>query len=161
MTDKILVLVADGGKARLLTADADGIVEQCCYESPEGRAGARKLATHREPSVHESMGFARHGHQPHTAPRDKYATRFARDLRDAVQAQLRARAYAGIALVASGFGLCIVPESATNLRLPGVRYRRLVRDPLPMVDLSCIYRRDDDSAILQSFLEVGRTFRAE
>ncbi|MDE3012375.1 MAG: LysR family transcriptional regulator [Pseudomonadota bacterium] len=66
-----------------------------------------------------------------------------------------------IALVASGFGLCIVPESATNLRLPGVRYRRLVRDPLPMVDLSCIYRRDDDSAILQSFLDVGRTFRAE
>jgi LysR family transcriptional regulator, benzoate and cis,cis-muconate-responsive activator of ben and cat genes len=64
-----------------------------------------------------------------------------------------------LALVAAGFGHSVVPESATNLRLPGVVYRRLVRDPLPQVDLSCIYRRDDDSPILRSFMEVGRSFR--
>ena len=100
MTDKILVLVADGGKARLLTADPDQIVEHACFTSPEGRTGARHLTTHREPSVHESVGFARHGHQPHTAPREKYATRFARELREAVETELRNGAYAGIALVA-------------------------------------------------------------
>lgn len=64
-----------------------------------------------------------------------------------------------LALVAAGFGLSVVPESATNLRLPGVVYRRLVRDPMPLVDLSCIHRADDESPILRSFMEVGRSFR--
>ena len=67
----------------------------------------------------------------------------------------------GVALVATGFGICIVPESAINLRLPGVIYRPLVRDPPPRVDLSCIYRAQDDSPILRSFLDVARTFRPE
>jgi len=65
----------------------------------------------------------------------------------------------GVALVASGFGVCIVPESATNLKLPGVLYRPLKRNPPPKVDLSCIYRAGDDSPILQSFLAIARTFR--
>jgi DNA-binding transcriptional LysR family regulator len=65
----------------------------------------------------------------------------------------------GVALVASGFGLCIVPESAINLKLPGVIYRPLKRQPPAQVDLSCIYRRGDQSTILRSFLEIARTFR--
>ena len=65
----------------------------------------------------------------------------------------------GVALVATGFGLCIVPESATNLKLPGVVYRPLKRNPPPQVDLSCIYRGDDESPILASFLDIARTFR--
>ncbi len=65
----------------------------------------------------------------------------------------------GVALVATGFGLCIVPESATNLKLPGVVYRPLRRTPPPQVDLSCIYRCHDQSPILRSFLEIARTFR--
>ena len=65
----------------------------------------------------------------------------------------------GVALVATGFGLCIVPESAINLQLPGVIYRPLMRDPPPRVDLSCIYRTGDNSPILQSFLGIARTFR--
>lgn len=67
----------------------------------------------------------------------------------------------GVALVATGFGICIVPESAINLRLPGVVYRPLVRKPPPRVDLSCIYRSQDDSPILRSFLEIARKFRPE
>lgn len=66
-----------------------------------------------------------------------------------------------IALVSSGFGLCLVPESATSLKLPGVVYRSLSGLPEnAKVDLSCIYRANDTSAILQSFLEVCRTYSA-
>jgi LysR family transcriptional regulator, benzoate and cis,cis-muconate-responsive activator of ben and cat genes len=65
----------------------------------------------------------------------------------------------GVALVASDFGLCLVPESATNLRIPGVVYRPLLRTPPPEVDLSCIYRAGDDSPILRSFLEIARRQR--
>lgn len=62
-------------------------------------------------------------------------------------------AVTGVALVASGFGICLVPESATTLQFPGVTYRRLT-DPPPnlIVDLSCIYRRGDQSPILAAFL---------
>jgi DNA-binding transcriptional LysR family regulator len=65
----------------------------------------------------------------------------------------------GVALVATGFGICIVPESAVNLKLPGIVYRPLTRNPPPQVDFSCIYRNDDASPILQSFLRIARTFR--
>jgi LysR family transcriptional regulator, benzoate and cis,cis-muconate-responsive activator of ben and cat genes len=65
----------------------------------------------------------------------------------------------GVALVATGFGICVVPESATCLKVPGVVYRELVRQPAAEVDLSCIYRRGDKSPTLHAFLEVARTFR--
>jgi len=65
----------------------------------------------------------------------------------------------GVALVATGFGICVVPESATNLKVPGIVYRPLVRQPRAEVDLSCIYRKDDKSPTLQAFLEIARTFR--
>lgn len=67
----------------------------------------------------------------------------------------------GVALVAGGFGLCLVPESATVLALPGVVYRPLSGVPAPgAVDLSCIYRSDDQSPLLAAFLAVVRQFRA-
>ena len=71
-------------------------------------------------------------------------------------------AVTGVALVASGFGVCLVPESATTLRFPGVVYRAL-RDvpPQGVVDLTCIYRRDDQSPLLGAFLETVRAFRKE
>ncbi len=80
-----------------------------------------------------------------------FAPQVAQEVGDAVN---------GLALVASGFGLCVVPESATNLKLPGVVYRPLRRTPAPQVDLSCIYRADDHSKVLSSFLEIARTFRS-
>lgn len=60
----------------------------------------------------------------------------------------------GLALVASGFGTCIIPESASNLKIPGVRYLPLEDHPPLTVDLSVIFRADDVSPILHRFLGV-------
>ena len=57
-----------------------------------------------------------------------------------------------IALVATGFGLCLVPHSATSMNLPGVVYRPLHHATQSRVDLCCIYRKDDASEILQTLL---------
>jgi len=65
----------------------------------------------------------------------------------------------GVALVASGFGVCIVTEAAQALRLPGVVYVPLSNTPPgSSVDLSCIYREDDRSPILESFLGTIREY---
>ena len=69
-------------------------------------------------------------------------------------------AVTGVALVASGFGACLVPESATVLSIPGVVYKPLSETPEEAeVDLSCIYRNDDESPLLKAFLETLREFR--
>ena len=65
-----------------------------------------------------------------------------------------------VALVSSGFGLCITPEAANSLRLPGVVYRPLQGKPVPTIDLVCLYRRDDSSPILAAFLDLVRAFDA-
>lgn len=64
-----------------------------------------------------------------------------------------------IALVASGFGICVVPEAASSLRLPGVVYRSIKKDPPPSIELACLYRRDDTSPILNSFLDIVRCYQ--
>ncbi|MDI4665641.1 LysR family transcriptional regulator [Xanthobacter autotrophicus] len=70
-------------------------------------------------------------------------------------------AVTAVALVAGGFGLCLVPQSATVLAFPGVVYRPLSDVPTPgRVDLSCIYRSDDQSPLLAGFLAEVRRFRA-
>ena len=68
-------------------------------------------------------------------------------------------AVTGVALVAGGFGLTLVPKSATALSLPGVVFRPFNDPGKATVDLSCIYRKDDESAILQAFLGAIRKFR--
>lgn len=65
----------------------------------------------------------------------------------------------GIALVAGGFGSCIVPESVTRLKVPGVRFRALDDKPALVVDLSVMYRRDDPSPLLAKFLSTIAAFR--
>lgn len=67
----------------------------------------------------------------------------------------------GVALVAGGLGFCLVPESTTNLQIPGVLYRRIDHTPKLTVDLSCIYRRDERNPILSAFLEIVRAFRRD
>lgn len=69
-------------------------------------------------------------------------------------------AVSGVALVAGGFGICLVPRSSTVLALPGVVFVP-IRDHLPhwCVDLSCIYRSHDHSPILAAFLGTIRAFR--
>lgn len=66
-----------------------------------------------------------------------------------------------VALVSSGFGLCVTPEAASSLQLPGVVYRPLTADPSPTVDLVCLYRRDDASPILTAFLDTVRKFHPQ
>lgn len=66
-----------------------------------------------------------------------------------------------VALVAHGFGACLVAESTSVLALPGVVYRPLSGLPeSARIDLSCIYRSDDHSPILASLLQVVREFRS-
>ncbi|MDE2371205.1 MAG: LysR family transcriptional regulator [Burkholderiales bacterium] len=77
--------------------------------------------------------------------RDQLRLRVEQDVEDVVTA---------IALVAGGFGVAITTHSATNLRLPGVVFRPLESTQLHDVELSCLYRRDDDSPVLRAFLEV-------
>ncbi len=69
-------------------------------------------------------------------------------------------AVTAVALVGSGFGVCIVPESATVLSLPGVVYKPFVGAPdEAFVDLSCIFRKDDESPLLQAFLNTVKQYR--
>ncbi|MDB6000607.1 MAG: transcriptional regulator, LysR family [Rhizobacter sp.] len=66
-----------------------------------------------------------------------------------------------VALVSSGFGVCITTEPATNLRLPRMVYRPLQSRLLRDVELSCLYRRDDHSPVLRAFLDVVDGFRKQ
>jgi DNA-binding transcriptional LysR family regulator len=63
-----------------------------------------------------------------------------------------------VALVAIGFGICLVPESARNLQLPNVVYKRLAT-PEPIIDLNCAYRTDDVSPILEAFVDIVHDYR--
>jgi len=63
-----------------------------------------------------------------------------------------------IALVASGFGLAVTTQSATNLRLPGVAFRPLKSRQLKDLEQSCLWREGDASPILAAFLAVLRDF---
>ncbi len=65
-----------------------------------------------------------------------------------------------IALVASRFGLCVTTASASNLQLPGVVYRPLVSTNLKDIELSCLYRREDNSPILRAFLALIKASRS-
>jgi DNA-binding transcriptional LysR family regulator len=65
----------------------------------------------------------------------------------------------GLALVASGFGVCLVPESVLGLSLMGVTFR-LLRGPAAdtTVDLSCFYRDENRPRVQENFLEIARSF---
>ncbi len=65
-----------------------------------------------------------------------------------------------VALVAGGFGVCVTTASTASLQLPGVVYRPLVSKHLREIELSCLYRRSDDSPVLAAFVSVVREFAA-
>lgn len=67
----------------------------------------------------------------------------------------------GIALVASGGALALVPRSGKNLHVPGIVYRPLTHSPVSQVDLCCIYRSDDNSPVLHRLLQSFRATAAE
>lgn len=64
-----------------------------------------------------------------------------------------------VALVASRFGICLVTDSACNLRLPRVVYVPLRTEDRAHFDLCMIRRNDDDSPLLQEFVAVARELR--
>lgn len=70
-------------------------------------------------------------------------------------------AVTGVALVASGFGVCIVPASVTYFHAAGVVYLPLKESPPMMIDVSCLYRLGDGSPILTEFLKILDDFRTE
>jgi DNA-binding transcriptional LysR family regulator len=58
-------------------------------------------------------------------------------------------------LIAGGMGVSIVPASLQNLRRTGVVYRSL-KAPAPTTDLAVMWRPDDESPPLKSFLKIIR-----
>lgn len=70
-------------------------------------------------------------------------------------------AVTGIALVARGFGVTLIPESAANaITFDGTVYRPLADAPQATVDLSVLYRATDQSPLLKAFLSIVREYRS-
>jgi DNA-binding transcriptional LysR family regulator len=58
-----------------------------------------------------------------------------------------------VSLVAGGMGVSILPASLQSLQRSGVVYRPL-QSPAPTIDMAVIWRPDDKSPTLRSFLEI-------
>jgi DNA-binding transcriptional LysR family regulator len=65
-----------------------------------------------------------------------------------------------VGLVAAGIGVALVPSSLQNIPRRGVVYK-LVHGLSPTIELGMIWRRDDRSLVLKSFLEVARERSAD
>lgn len=63
-------------------------------------------------------------------------------------------AMTALALVSAGFGISFLTRSACNIHLPNVVYITLEHEISAAVDLQLIYRKDDTSPLLQSFLTI-------
>jgi DNA-binding transcriptional LysR family regulator len=63
-----------------------------------------------------------------------------------------------IGLVSAGMGIALVPQSVSNLKRPGVEYRRLL-DHTPLTETGLAWRRDNASPVLRAFLELLRKKR--
>ena len=64
----------------------------------------------------------------------------------------------GLALVANGYGVQIVPESIRAVSMPGLAYRPIKAKGDSSIDLQCAYRRDETSLLLAGLLGVVRDF---
>jgi DNA-binding transcriptional LysR family regulator len=64
----------------------------------------------------------------------------------------------GLALVANGYGVQIVPESIRAVSMPGLVYRPIRAKGDSSIDLQCAYRRDETSLLLAALLVVIREF---
>jgi DNA-binding transcriptional LysR family regulator len=60
-----------------------------------------------------------------------------------------------VSLVSAGMGIALVPQSVSNLMRPGVEYRAL-HESSALVETGLAWRRDNDSPVLQGFLELLR-----
>lgn len=75
--------------------------------------------------------------------------------------QIVGDAVTGVALVAGGFGITVVPESVITIKPPGIVYLPFSDTPAPTVDLSCVYRTEDPSPILKALLAAIQAFREQ
>lgn len=64
-----------------------------------------------------------------------------------------------VGLVASGSGLSLVTDSGRNLHVPGTVQIPLQKADSANVDLSVIWRRDDESPLVTEFLQEARALR--
>lgn len=74
-------------------------------------------------------------------------------------AQIVGDAVTAVALVAGGFGITVVPESVLSVKPEGVVYLPFNDEPAATIDLSCMFRRGDTSAVLHAFLKAIEIFR--
>jgi DNA-binding transcriptional LysR family regulator len=58
-----------------------------------------------------------------------------------------------LGLVASGLGVCLLPDFIKNIRRPGVKYIPLAGSP-PTVKLAVVWRSDNSSILVKSFVTV-------
>ncbi|NQE50042.1 LysR family transcriptional regulator [Herbaspirillum rubrisubalbicans] len=58
-----------------------------------------------------------------------------------------------VGLVSAGMGMALVPQSVSNLKRPGVDYRRL-SDAAPSIQTGLAWRRDNPSGVLRALLEL-------
>lgn len=63
-----------------------------------------------------------------------------------------------ISLVSSGFGFCITPQAAKSMALPTVSWLPIKEANNATVDLYCLYRREDESPVLKSFVKIVHEF---
>jgi DNA-binding transcriptional LysR family regulator len=62
-----------------------------------------------------------------------------------------------LGLVASGLGVCLLPDFIRNIRRPGVQYVRLSGSP-PEVELAVVWRSDNASLLVQSFVNIIESY---
>ncbi|OGW25883.1 MAG: hypothetical protein A2X59_12980 [Nitrospirae bacterium GWC2_42_7] len=58
-----------------------------------------------------------------------------------------------LGIVASGLGICLVPDHIKNIKRPGVLYKPLSGSP-PIVELAVAWRDDSHSPLIESFVRV-------
>ncbi len=66
---------------------------------------------------------------------------------------------AAVIMVSGGFGSALVPESLLSLQLPNIIYRPLISEVDCLIDLHCVYRRDDRSPLLKELLDCVHAYR--
>lgn len=124
------ILVADTARARLFENSHrdDPLRPLGDFINPEARMPGRRSTHDHPPTVHESVGPARHSIEPHTTLRDRQRISFARELVDKLEQGRVSRRYDRLVLVAPPKFLgvlhqliqeplrqCIVGESARDI----------------------------------------------
>jgi len=143
---------------RFLPEDQDLIVEIVARERqlvalPNDNPLAKKSVVPLAALAHERFIVGRDARHAHRVAALCQANGF-----DPIVAQEAGDMVTGLALVANGYGVQIVPESIRAVTLPGLVYRPIRAKGDSSIDLQCAYRRDETSSLLAGLLNVVRDF---